>query len=292
MIKIGLHADSVRPYCRGIVNAIDVAAKYELDHVEFMLIGGQWYFSPDMEPGIALSHNPILLRKMMEAKNLRISQLGVSIGMEDFHGAIYGVSFTQQAIRFANDCGCRKVTAPDNPTNPTTNPLLMPEPGLSSSEILKQTIRNFEACIKWAEDFKVIITLEGCGPVFIDSEFLLKVLKHFESEYIRVLADTGNLFMLGKDPLEDFKILRKYIAHVHIKDVSHAALNEVQGGEESRRVYAGGDIAVGQGANADNIKRCISYLMETGWDGDVSICCPGTDDNIQKSTKFLKSIIQ
>ena len=50
-------------------------------------------------------------------------------------------------------------------------------------------------------------------------------------------------------------------------------------------------MAVGGGANAENIKAVIRYLKETGWDGAVSIECYGSDENTRKSLEFMRGIV-
>ena len=60
-------------------------------------------------------------------------------------------------------------------------------------------------------------------------------------------------------------------------------------GEETG--IASSEAFVGGGVNADNIKKVIEYLNETKWDGEVSVECSGTDDNMQKSVEWLRSIV-
>ena len=48
---------------------------------------------------------------------------------------------------------------------------------------------------------------------------------------------------------------------------------------------------MGGGVNAENIKRCIDYMKETGFDGAVSIECHGSDENIAKSVAFMRGIL-
>ncbi|MEI6386182.1 MAG: hypothetical protein WCQ50_06075, partial [Spirochaetota bacterium] len=50
-------------------------------------------------------------------------------------------------------------------------------------------------------------------------------------------------------------------------------------------------VFVGQGVNADNIRNCFNYWKQTGWDGDVSIECSGSDENIAKSVEWLRGVI-
>jgi Sugar phosphate isomerases/epimerases len=115
-----------------------------------------------------------------------------------------------------------------------------------------------------------------------------KLFSHFESEYLRFNMDTGNTFIQGNDPLEFLKTLRKYVTHVHIKDVSAGLAAALRGEATGIGVS---EVAIGEGVNADNIKKCIQFLKETKWDGDISIECSGTDDKIASSVKFLRGII-
>ncbi|MDZ7837542.1 MAG: hypothetical protein U5N58_06105 [Actinomycetota bacterium] len=56
-------------------------------------------------------------------------------------------------------------------------------------------------------------------------------------------------------------------------------------------VIACSEVGIGEGVNADNIKKCLEFLNETNWDGDISIECSGLDDKIASSVKFLRALI-
>jgi len=51
------------------------------------------------------------------------------------------------------------------------------------------------------------------------------------------------------------------------------------------------EVPIGGGVNAQNIKSCLAYLKETGWNGVVSIECYGADENIRKSIEFLRPLV-
>ena len=51
------------------------------------------------------------------------------------------------------------------------------------------------------------------------------------------------------------------------------------------------EVPIGGGVNADNIRKCLNFLNETGWDGVVSLECYGADDNIRKSVEFLREVL-
>jgi sugar phosphate isomerase/epimerase len=279
MIRLGMHTDNWRTISSGFMAAVDSAAKYKLEHVEFGIIDGQYFIQAmGYEPSISLRQNPLEIRKICETRGLKISQIDGSYPMMGFDGAIFGIQYVQQSIRFARDLGCPKVDTTDS-----GKVYDMPR-----EDIFKQTIRNYQECLKWAEDFKIIINVETHGPYTGDIDFMQKLFSHFESEYLRFNMDTGNSFIQGNNPLEFLKTLRKYVTHVHIKDVSAGLAAALRGEATGIGVS---EVAIGEGVNADNIKKCIEFLKETNWDGDISIECSGTDDKIASSVKFLRGII-
>jgi sugar phosphate isomerase/epimerase len=279
MIRLGMHTDNWRSVSGSFTAAIDSAAKYKLDHVEFGMIDGQYFIQAmGYEPSVTLRQNPLEIRKMCESRGLKISQIDGSYPMMGFDGAVYGVQYVQQCIRFARDLGCPKVDTTDS-----GRVYDMPR-----EDVFKQTILNYQECLKWAEDYEIIINVEPHGPYTGDIDFMQKLFSHFESEYLRFNMDTGNTFIQGNDPLEFLKTLRKYVTHVHIKDVSAGLAAALRGEATGIGVS---EVAIGEGVNADNIKKCIQFLKETKWDGDISIECSGTDDKIASSVKFLRGII-
>lgn len=279
MIRLGMHTDNWRTLSGGFMAAVNSAVKFKLDHVEFGVIDGQYFIQAmGYEPGISLKQNPLEIRRICESNGLAISQIDGSYPMMGFDGAVFGVQYVQQSIRFANDLGCPKVDTTDS-----GRVYDMPR-----DEVLKQTIRNYQECLKWAEDYKIIINIEPHGPYTGDIEFMQKLFSHFESEYLKFNMDTGNTFIQGNDPVEFLKTLRRYVTHMHIKDVS-AGLAAALRGEDTG--IACSEVGIGEGVNADNIKNCLNYLKETKWDGDISIECSGLDEKIAASVKFLRGII-
>jgi len=106
MIRLGMHADNWRTLSGGYMAALDSAAKYKLDHMEFGMIDGQ-YFIPGngYEPSLALRQNPLEIRRLCEARGLKVSQIDASYPMMGFDGAVYGVQYVQQSITFCPRIG-------------------------------------------------------------------------------------------------------------------------------------------------------------------------------------------
>lgn len=281
MIHLGLHTDNWRPLSASFETAIEKIAATGLKHVEFAVIHGQNFIQAlGYDPGVSLQSNPRALRRYLESKGLRVSQIDGSYPMMGPNGSAYGVQYVQQSIRFAAELGCPMVDTVDG---------AFETPGMTRKEVFRVTCDNYRQCLSWAEDYKVIINVEPHGPYTNDIEFMQKLFAHFESEYLQMNFDTGNTFIAGHDPLDYLKALRKYCTHCHIKDVSAELAAAVRGEETG---IGSSIVPVGGGVNAENIRRCLAYLNETGWDGAVSIECHGSDENTAASVRWMQETLK
>ena len=84
----------------------------------------------------------------------------------------------------------------------------------------------------------------------------------------RALANPDALVIAGQDPVEFCRRFREKIRHVHIKDVSESLAAAVRGDQTGIAVS---QCAVGDGVNAENIKKCLEILRDQGFDGVLSI---------------------
>jgi sugar phosphate isomerase/epimerase len=280
MIKLGMHADNLRVLSGSFKAGVEMGAKYKLEHLEFGVIYGIYFVQAlGYEPSVSMWENPVAIRKFVESKGMTISQIDSASPMMSTAGSNHGVFYTQQAIRFASHLGAKKVDTTDS---------AVIEDNMTKEEAFTVAVKNYTQLLKWAEDFKIIVNIETHGVLTNDAEFMLKLLSHFESEYLGLNLDTGNTFISGQIPLDVLKPLRKYLTHCHIKDVSEELAAAVRGEETG---IACSDQSIGAGVNAENIKNVITYLKETKWNGDVSVECSGTDENMKKSVDWLRSII-
>ena len=279
MIHLGLHTDNWRPLSVGFEGACQKIAVTGLKHLEFAAIHGQNFIAAlGYDPGVSLQSNPRAIRRFLDGLGLKVSQIDGSYPMMGPGGSAFGVQYVTQSIRFAAELGCPLVDTVDG---------AFETPGLNRKEVFRITCDNYRQCLSWAEDYKVVINVEPHGPYTNDLDFMERLFKHFDSEWLRCNFDTGNTFIAGHDPLDYCKALRPYIVHCHIKDVS-AELAAAARGEETG--IGSSIVPVGGGVNAENIKRCMDYLCETGWDGVVSIECHGSDENTAASVKFMREI--
>jgi sugar phosphate isomerase/epimerase len=280
MIELGMHTDNWRVLSGNLQMAVESAVKYGLSHIEFGVIHGQYFVHGlGYDPSVSLQSNPRALRRYLDVKGLKVSQIDAAFPMMGPAGSTFGVQYVQQAIRFAAEIGC--------PIVDTTDGAQKTE-GYSDEEVFRITCENYKQCLSWAEDYDVIINVETHGPYTNDGDFLEKLFTYFDSEHLRLNFDTGNSFIAGNDPLEYLMRFRKYLSHAHIKDVSQE-LTAAARGEETG--IACSEVPIGGGVNTENIKRCIGYLKETGWNGVLSVECFGADENIRESIEFLRGLL-
>lgn len=280
MIELGLHTDNWRTLSGSFQTACDTAVKYGLKHIEFAVIHGQYFITAmGYDPSISLQSNPRALRRYLDDKGLKVSQIDGSYPFMGPDGSAFGVQYVQQSIRFAAEIDCPMVDTVDG---------AFEIPGLSRDEVFRITCDNYRQVLPWAEDYGVIINVEPHGPYTTDVEFMRRLFETFDSEFLRLNMDTGNTFIAGLDPVQYMRDLLPYLSHMHIKDVSESLAAALRGEDTG---IACSEVPIGGGVNAENIKNCMTLLQETGWNGAVSIECNGADQNIRDSVEFLRSLL-
>ena len=280
MIELGLHTDNWRTLSGSFQAACEAAVRHGLQHIEFAVIHGQYFIQAmGYDPSISLQSNPRALRKYLDGQGLRVSQIDGSFPMMGPEGSAFGVQYAQQTIRFAAELDCPMVDTVDGG---------LEIPGYSRDEVFRITCDNYRQILPWAEDYGVIINVEPHGPYTTDVEFMERLFKFFDSEFLRLNMDTGNTFIAGLDPHDYLQSLLPYLSHAHIKDVSEGLAAAVRGEDTGIAVS---EVAVGGGVNAENICRCLELLKTKNWSGCVSIECYGSDENTQASVDFLRSLL-
>jgi len=280
MIILGQHADNNRTISKSFEQSVDLGQKLKLEHMETGVTYGIYYVSTlGYEPSISMWDNPCYYRKYVEDRGMVFSQLDAAYPMFEYAGAAQGYLYMTQAIRFASDLGAKSIDSTDRG---------LPDPEYPEKRAFEYAVRNYRELLKWAEDFKVIINIETHGVYTQNPEFMLKLFEYFESEWLGMTFDTGNTFIAGNDPLEYLKHISKYVKHVHIKDIE-PTLAETNRGEDTG--VATSVIPLGGGVNADNIVKCMKYLQEIDWDGYASVECAGTDENMEASVNWIRSVL-
>ncbi len=281
MIELAIHTDNWRALSGDYRKAVEAALKNGVSHIEMGAIHGQYFMNGlGFDPAVSMQSNPLAIRRYLDGKGVRVSQLDAAYPMMGPDGSTFGVQYVQQAIRFAAELGCPIVDTTDGPTRIE---------GYSDEEIFRITCENYRQCLSWAEDYKIIINVEPHGPYTTNGDFLERLLRHFDSEFIRFNMDTGNTFISGLEPLDYLKRFRKYLTNSHIKDVSPELAAAARGHDTG---IACSEVAIGEGVNAENIKKCVAYLRETQWSGVICVECSGTEEKTRKSIQFLRGLLK
>jgi len=276
MVKIGINTDNWRHADKPVEYCFEVIAKQGIKYCELEAVGGAEFFTGlGFSPFIPLDSDPLELRKKLDKHGLKVSQLDVSYPINRWEC----IDFIRRGIIFAGLLGCPCVDTTDGKYKLK---------GLSDEEQLKTIKYHLAQCLPVAENHRVVINVEPHGPFTTSPEMLLGIVKHFDSQYVQINFDTGNSFIAGQDPVKFLKAVRKYVTHVHCKDVSQALADAVRGkstGISSSLVH------IGEGVNAPNIAKCIQFLTKTDWDGVFSIECEG-EENVIKSVAWLRQQIK
>ena len=275
MIKIGINTDNWRHADKPVEYCFEKIVKQGVEYCELEAVGGTEFFTGlGFAPFIPLDSDPLELRKTLDKYGLKVSEFDVSFPINRWEC----IDFIRRGIIFAGLLGCPKVDTTDGQHK---------LPGLSDKEQLDRIRYHLAQCVPVAENHKVILNVEPHGPYTNNVEFLLGIVEPFQSEYVQINFDTGNTFIAGNDPLTFLKGVRKYVNHVHVKDVSKGLADAARGKETG---ISASVVPIGQGVNAPNISACIQYLKQTNWDGVFSIESDG-EENIQPSVEWLRKQI-
>jgi sugar phosphate isomerase/epimerase len=211
---------------------------------------------------------------------VRFSQIDAAFPVSLPEGATLGVQYILNTIRWAKLAGCPRVDTTDDRNKPE---------GLTEREALDMMRRIYQQVVRVAEDYEIVINIEPHGYFTTKPDFMAEMLSFCDSPYLRMNMDTGNTFIAGQDPVAFLERFCGKVSHVHVKDVSEslaaAARGELTG-------IAVSHAALGDGVNADNIRRCVKILAQAGYEGVLSIECEGQGGPmIERSLAWLRGVV-
>ena len=280
MLKLGMHVDNWRHFDVSYEIPCQFARDHDIDYVEFGTIDGDYFVQAlGYNPHIPLHTDPLKLRSYLDSLRLQVSQLDAAYPMSCPEGQYRGIGYTIRAIQFAKALGCPCVDTTDGASK---------LPGFTDKEQIGIIKYHLSQCVRVAENHKVVINVEPHGPFTTNPEILLEIVTHFKSPFIRINFDTGNTFISGQDPVKFLKQVRKYVTHVHCKDVSPQLAAAARGKDTG---ISASVVPIGGGANAENIARCIQLLKKHNWEGVFSIESDG-EENVRDSVAWLRKQIE
>lgn len=280
MFQIGFHTDAFNSAYWGFEQCLQWAQKNDLHYIECGTIDGvSWIHGLGYQPHVALWEDPLLLRKKMDSYEVEFSQLDAAFPLSLPEGASLGVEYVLHTIRWAKLIGCPRVD--------TTDDRFKPE-GVTDREALDHMKRIYQQILKVAEAYEIVINIEPHGYYTTKPDYMAEMLGFVDSPYLRMNMDTGNTFIAGQDPVSFLERLKDSVSHVHIKDVSESLAASARGDLTGIAVS---HCAIGDGVNADNIRRCIEILRDAGYEGVLSIECEGDGGPmIERSLAWVRDV--
>lgn len=281
MIEIGFHTDAFNSAYWNFEQALQWAQKNDVHYIECGSIDGvSWLHGLGYHPHIALWEDPVALRRKMEDYGVTFSQLDAAYPISLPNAASLGTQYIINTIRWGHLAGCTHID--------TTDHMFKPE-GLSDDGAFERMKRIYEEVLQAAAHYEMIINIEPHGYYTTKPEFMERMLAFVDSPYLRMNMDTGNTFIAGQDPVAFLERFKDKVSHVHVKDVSASLAASLRG---ELTGIAVSQCAIGDGVNVDNIKQCFDILVDTKYDGVVSIECEGAGGPmIEQSLAWVRELV-
>jgi inosose dehydratase len=281
-MKIGFHTDAFNSAYWSFDKCLEWAQQNDLHYIECGLIDGvSWIHGLGYQPHVALYEDPVLLRHKMDRFGVQFSQVDAAYPLSGEDGPLRGVPYVMKSIAWAAQIGC--------PCVDTTDGLHAPQ-GLSEKDAMALMKRSYQQILTVAEAHRVIVNIEPHGYFTTHPDRMAEMQAFSESPYLRLNMDTGNTFIAGQDPVAYLQRFLVRVSHVHVKDVSESLAKALRGGMTGIAVS---HCSLGDGVNADNIKRCLTLLRDAGYSGCLSMECEGAGGPmIEKSLTWLRSSLK
>jgi sugar phosphate isomerase/epimerase len=229
---------------------------------------------------LALYEDPVLVRRKMERYGVQFSQIDAAYPLSGTDAPLRGVPYVMKAIAWAAHAGSPRVDTTDGLHAPAD---------LGDEQAVQLMKRSYEQIIEIAEAHRIVVNIEPHGYFTTKPEFVDRMLKFCDSPYLRLNMDTGNTFIAGQDPAAFLGRFLDRVDHVHVKDVSPSLAAASRGKQAGIPIS---HCALGDGVNAENIKRCFALLRDHGYDGVLSIECEGQGGPmIERSLKWVRDTL-
>jgi sugar phosphate isomerase/epimerase len=281
-MRIGFHTDAFNSSYWNFEKCLQWAEQHDVHRIECGVIDGvSWIHGLGYQPHVALYEDPLLLRRKMENYGVQFSQVDAAFPLSGSDGPLYGVPYVLKTIPWAKHAGCDHVATTDGLHKPA---------GLSDKEALELMKRSYAQIIEVAEAYEITVTIEVHGYFTTNPQMMARMLEFCDSPLLRMNMDTGNTYIAGQDPVAFCKRFKDKVAHVHVKDVSQTLAAAARGEQTGIAVS---HCSIGDGVNAENIKRVLTILRDHGYDGVLSMECEGQGGPmIEKSLSWLRDTLK
>lgn len=281
-MRIGFHTDAFNSAVFSFEKCLQWAQRNQVRSIECGVIEGvAWIHGLGYFPHISLIEDPFLLREKMARYGVSFSQVDAAYPLSGKDGPTYGVPYVLKTIPWAKLAGCPNIA--------TTDGLHKPE-GLSDAEAMEAMKRSYGLIVETAEAYGINVNIEIHGYFTTKPDMIEKMLDFTKSERLGLNFDTGNSFIAGNDPVAFCKRFVGRIKHVHVKDVAKSLAEAARGKDTGIGISHS---AIGDGVNADNIKKILSILRDSGYAGTLSLECEGQGGPlIERSLGWLRETLK
>jgi sugar phosphate isomerase/epimerase len=262
MISIGYHTDAFNTSNWNFEQCLQWAQQHGVNFIECAAIDGVYMLhSLGYWPHIALHEDPVLLRRKMDRYGVQLSEIDAAFPLSIPEGLTLGVEYALHTIRWAKMAGCPRIDTTDDKHKPA---------GVTDKEILAHLRQIYGLILPVAEAHGIIVNVEPHGYSTTKPELMAEILGLYDSPYFGMNMDTGNTFIAGRDPVAYLEQFISRVNHIHIKDVSPELAAAMKG---QLTGIALSNTAIGEGVNADNIRKCVEMLVRSGFQGTMSLEC-------------------
>lgn len=274
MIQIGIASDNFRHDDRSLTYVFEWCRRNGCDTVEINTVNSDDFFEGlGFSPAISLNIDGVALCRQLASYGLKVSQLDCHYALHRWQSIPYMIN----GIKMARTIGCPYIAATDGAEVP---------PGMTLEQVFQRTVYHISEALPCARSHQVGVNVEPHGPLTTNLELMLRLMKHFDDPLVGVNFDTGNTFVAGNDPVAMVKELLPWIHHFHVKDVAPELESSV--GKETG--IAASEVYVGQGLNADNIRKIVELLKAAGWSGVMTLESKG-ERNTSRSLEWFRGVV-
>jgi inosose dehydratase len=253
--KMTMSTDNWRPDWWGVEKCFERIQELGEKYVELTTATGYNLLEGlGFSPYVSVDNDPYIIRDLLQKYGLEITSIDCDYPIWSHHS----IDVMNKTIVFGDMIGCRLFITTDSGAYP---------PGRSDEEWFRIIKYHFECVLPVAERHNAVIAIEPHGYLTTKPDALWRLTTQNNSERIGINFDTGNSFIAGEDPVAFLEKIKDRVVHMHIKDVSEALAKAMRGEETG---IASSEAGVGEGVNADNIKRCLDIMAATGREIPIS----------------------
>jgi sugar phosphate isomerase/epimerase len=280
-LAVGFHTGGFNSAYFSFPKTVEWARTHGVHGIECGFLDGvAWNHGLGYFPHLAGWEDPVAVREMLDRNGVTLSQIDAAFPISGRQGSTIGVPYVINTIRWAALAGCPMVD--------TTDGLHRPD-DMSDQEAMDGMRRSYEIILENAERYGIIINIETHGYFTANPDRMEEMLDFTDSKLLQMTFDTGNVYIAGQDPVSYLKRFVGRVSHLHVKDVAPVLAEKARGKQTGIGMSHS---AIGEGVNADNIRKCLTVLKTFGFSGAVSLeCDAGGGPILERSLKWFGDLI-